>query len=132
MLQLSQAQLEQITRHLESCLPNEGCGLLGGTEGRVDRVVPVDNAAASPLRYRMDPAQQVRAQFAFEEAGLELIGIFHSHPLGPDGPSQADLREAAYPEAVHLICTRQAGKWRCRAYRYTKGGALELELALTD
>jgi proteasome lid subunit RPN8/RPN11 len=114
--------------HVDSCIPNEGCGLLGGREGRVAAVIPVANAAASPVRFQMDPAQQVRAQFRLEDQQLELVGIFHSHPLGPPGPSQTDLQEAAYPEAVQLIWFKEAAGWECRAFQYEDGTASEVAL----
>jgi proteasome lid subunit RPN8/RPN11 len=104
--------------------------LLGGRGNRVETVLPVQNTAASPIRFRMDPGQQVRAQFQLEDQALDLIGIFHSHPLGPPGPSLTDLQEAAYPEAVQLIWSRDGAKWVCRAFRYENGAAIEVPLVV--
>ena len=38
----------------------------------------MENAAASPLRYEMDPQGQFDALKAIEDAGEELLGIYHS------------------------------------------------------
>ncbi len=40
----------------------------------------------------------------FEDAGLELLAIYHSHPRGPATPSETDVARAFYPEAIYLIC----------------------------
>ena len=116
--------------HVAHETPMEACGLLAGSGSRVEQVVPIKNAAGSPVRFRMDPAEQIQALFSFEEYGLELIGIYHSHPAGPPGPSQIDLSEAAYPEVVQLIWFREDGTWTCRAYRYDDAGAIEASLTV--
>jgi proteasome lid subunit RPN8/RPN11 len=46
-----------------------------------------------------------------EAQGLEMVGIYHSHPHGPDSPSPTDIAEAYYPDAVYLIWFRQDGEW---------------------
>ena len=40
---------------------------------------PAENAAASPLRYEIDGAEQYRIQMAIDEADLDLGAIYHSH-----------------------------------------------------
>ncbi len=116
--------------HVAQVAPIEACGLLGGSNSRVQQVVPITNAAESQVRYRMDPAEQVGALFGFEERGIELVAIYHSHPSGPPGPSSIDIRENAYPEALQLIWFLEAGDWVCRAYRYGDSGAVEVPLGL--
>ena len=37
------------------------------------------NAEASPLRYEVDPQDQFRIMGEIEDAGEELVGIYHSH-----------------------------------------------------
>ncbi len=108
----------------------EACGLLGGSQSRVEEVVPIRNAAESQVRFRMDPTEQINALFGFEERGLELVSIYHSHPAGPPGPSHIDISEAAYPEAVQLIWFLEEGGWICRAYRYADRAAVELSIAI--
>jgi len=84
-------------------LPEEACGLLGGTGDRVVVVRPCANRAASPCRYEIAPQDVLRALREFAAAGLDALGIFHSHPAGTSAPSATDLREAAWPELVHVI-----------------------------
>jgi len=127
---LNEDQWASVLAHVQSCLPEEGCGLLGGRRGRVDQVIPVTNADHSPVRFRMEPREQIEAMVSLEESGLELVGIYHSHPDGPSGPSPIDLAEAAYPEAVHLILSSANAGWEGRAFRIRDGRGSEIPLVL--
>jgi len=90
--------------HAREDLPNECCGMIGGRDGVASRVVRVENAAASPLRYEMDPQGQYDALKAIEDAGEELIGIYHSHTRSAAYPSQTDVNEARmWPEQAYVI-----------------------------
>ena len=88
--------------HAESSSPLEACGLLAGKDGFVREVFLITNQAQSPVRFRMDPIEQLHAFDQMEAAGLELLGIFHSHPSGPETPSPTDIAEAAY-QVVQII-----------------------------
>lgn len=100
---LTRQQLEEIITHALEERPSEACGLLGGKEGRVEKVYPLPNAERSPVRYRAEPEAQLRAMTEIEEKGWEIVGIYHSHPWGPPYPSQVDIEMAYYPEAVYLV-----------------------------
>ncbi len=130
---LTEDQVREMIAHAQSTLPNEACGLLGGRTGRVQAVYPGANAERSPVRYRMDPQEQLRAMDAIELAGRDVVGIFHSHPQGPPVPSPTDLAQAYYPDAVYIILTRQrSGEWQIRGYNLSNGQsrkvALQVEL----
>ena len=127
-IKLTVQQYQQMLNHVAQEVPNEACGLLGGSRDQVLEVIPVKNTSESPFRFRMDPSEQVRALFGLEERGLELIAIYHSHPSGPPGPSLTDLSEAAYPEAYQLIWYQEGGNWKCSAYRYRADTTEEVPL----
>jgi proteasome lid subunit RPN8/RPN11 len=116
---LPRAHYQQMLEHLLGCLPAEGCGLVGGLPGelRSQLVLAVPNALNSPLRFRMAPAEQLKAFYALEARGLELLAVFHSHPAGPNHPSATDLAEFAYPGVLYLIWSPAAEGWQCLAYR---------------
>jgi len=115
-LTISPLQWKSIYKHLEACLPEEGCGLLGGRHGRVMAVCPVTNALHSPVRFRMVPEEQLKAFLWFEQHEMELVGIFHSHPNGPRHPSGTDLAQFAYPDVVSLICWPAEGSWEAKGF----------------
>jgi len=64
----------------------------------------VQNAAASPLRYEMDPKAQYEAWKSIEDDGRELLAIYHSHTKSAAYPSQTDVNQAvAWPEQIYVI-----------------------------
>jgi proteasome lid subunit RPN8/RPN11 len=103
-MKISQTLIDEMVAHAREDLPNECCGMVGGQDGQATTVVRVENAAASPLRYEMDPQGQFDALKRIEGAGEELIGIYHSHTRSAAYPSQTDVNEAVmWPEQVYLI-----------------------------
>ena len=112
-------------------LPLEACGLLAGNRGVVEVVLPVKNVAKSPVRFRMDPVEQLRAFAQIEAASQEIIAIFHSHPLGPSIPSPTDISENSY-EVVNLIWSPNGGKWQARGFWIESGHAAEVPLVVTE
>jgi proteasome lid subunit RPN8/RPN11 len=78
--------------------------MVGGVDGEARVVRRVANAAASPLRFEMDPKGQIDAYNAIEGNGEELLAIYHSHTKSAAYPSQTDVNQAvAWPEQVYLI-----------------------------
>lgn len=102
--------------HVDSLAPEEACGVIGGGAGQASIVIPIENMYHSPVRYRMEPQAQWNALQRLEREGLELIGIYHSHPSGPEEPSLSDVKRAYYPEAFYLIWFKKEGIWQCSAY----------------
>ncbi len=119
--------------HVSACLPEEGCGLLGGRFdsggiARVEVVFPIENELHSPVRFRMSPLEQLRAFQEIERHDLDLVGIFHSHPTGPDQPSATDLAEFFYPGVpVVIISPGTAGDWQVKVFSIENSQAVALE-----
>ena len=133
------ADLETIIDHCRRELPNEACGILGGRTGRVEAVHPVQSTCPSPVRYVMDPREQLRALDEISRAGGELVGIYHSHPDGPATPSSIDLEGACwpgttlpnYPGAVQLIVSlRDRGAPVVKGYAPSAGTFTEVPVAI--
>ncbi|HEU4739783.1 MAG TPA: M67 family metallopeptidase [Solirubrobacterales bacterium] len=109
-MRISQQLIDEMVAHAREDLPNECCGMIGGREGEATSVVRVENSAASPLRYEMDPQGQFDALKAIEAAGDELLGIYHSHTRSAAYPSQTDVNQAvAWPEQVYVIVSLENG-----------------------
>ncbi len=129
---------EELLAHSRSELPNEACGLLGGdlVSGRATAFHPARNSEASPLRYNVHPDDLVRIVFAIEDAGEDLVGIFHSHTRSPAVPSATDRRAAQYPEAFYVLATLadpDAGPAESlRAWRIRDGSSTEVPLEIAD
>ncbi|MBI2330961.1 MAG: M67 family metallopeptidase [Chloroflexi bacterium] len=117
--------------HVDSQLPLEACGLLAGRGSSVESVLVVTNQAQSPVRYVMDPIEQLHAFEWIESQGLDLLGIFHSHPMGPEMVSPTDIAEAAY-DVVYVIVFRTDGKWRTRGFWIEDGSYEEVALQISQ
>jgi proteasome lid subunit RPN8/RPN11 len=103
-MRIAQSLIDEMVAHAREDLPNECCGMVGGVDGEATEVIRVQNAAASPLRYEMDPKAQYDAYKAIEDQGHELLGIYHSHTKSAAYPSQTDVNQAvAWPDQVYLI-----------------------------
>ncbi len=106
--------------HVAREFPNEACGMVAGTDGISRAVYPIPNVERSPTRYRMEPRAQLAAFEAMDEAGWDLLAIYHSHPYGQAYPSAVDVAEAAYP-VVYLIWAPVGKHWFCRGF-WLEGG----------
>jgi proteasome lid subunit RPN8/RPN11 len=111
-LSISQAHLDQIHAHGESTYPEEGAGFLVGADGRVERILPLPNACedgARHNRYTFAPRDYLDAEDLADSLGLNLIGVFHSHPDHPNRPSEFD-REWAQPVFTYIITSVEDGR----------------------
>ncbi|MBK8618583.1 MAG: M67 family metallopeptidase [Anaerolineales bacterium] len=113
--------------HVDSLSPLEACGLLAGQDSKVEAVLAVTNQAQSPTRYVMDPIEQLNAFEQIESSGLDLIGIFHSHPTGPETVSPTDIAQAAYA-VVYIILARVENLWSARGFWIEDGAFREVAL----
>lgn len=126
---LTNEQLQQMIAHVDSHVPLEACGLLAGKGSNVESVLMVTNQAQSPVRYVMDPIEQLNAFEWIDSQGLDLLGIFHSHPAGPETVSPTDIAEAAY-DVVYVILARMDGAWRTRGFWIQDSAYTEVALQI--
>ena len=121
---------QQVLDHARSAPDVEVCGLIAAKHGVPVRCVPVGNIAAQPQQhFTMDPQQQIDAFRMLREQGEQLFAIYHSHPQGPACPSDTDLQQAGYPDAVQIIVALQAST-PLRCFRFIEGTVQELRLAV--
>jgi len=116
--------LEEATR----ALPNECCGLLLGRAGRIECAVPCANVHADPARhFEIDPAALIAAHKAARGGGPQLLGYYHSHPMGRAEPSATDRALAGGDGRIWAIVAGGA----IALWRDSPGGfeALPLRLA---
>jgi proteasome lid subunit RPN8/RPN11 len=107
--------LQVMIDHAEADYPRECCGLILGVGDRVVAVEPMLNVWVGEVghslrdRYAIDPAEMLRVMKAGRERGLEIIGIYHSHPDHPAEPSECD-RAQAWPQYRYVILSVVQGK----------------------
>ncbi len=114
-LKIGSDLLSQIHAHGESAYPEEGAGLLFGTADGEDKTItaifPMGNAredAARHNRYLLTPQDYLRGEQEAARRGLDVLGVFHSHPDHPNRPSEFD-REWAMPWFSYIITTVETG-----------------------
>lgn len=121
---------ERLLLDVESRIPEEACGLLAGLGSKVLEIIPIENIYHSPHRYRMNPEAQLSAFQYLEEQGWEMLAIYHSHPEGPAQPSNTDIEEAYYPEAVYIILSPDDGNFSPRGYIIIEGAVQEIPIRI--
>lgn len=111
-MKITDAQLKQIYAHAKEIYPHECCGfLIGAFEngGQVQQVRRATNQNTERTdRFVISPEEFAQAQFAADDAGLDIIGIYHSHPDWPPIPSQTDM-DNAWEEVYYLIASIHEG-----------------------
>jgi proteasome lid subunit RPN8/RPN11 len=130
-LTLRKEHWHEMLQYVDAQVPLEAGGLLAGTDNQVERVIRVRNQAQSPVRFVMDPHEQLKAFDWIESRGMDLLGIFHSHPAGPETVSVTDIAEAAYP-VVHVIWSPRGDRWQARAFWIEDGQPSEVGLQIIE
>ena len=115
--------------------PNETCGVLVGasTDGRVrvERVFQARNLNTERARdrYVLDPDDLMTADEAAREAGLDIVGFWHTHPDHPALPSETD-REAAWDGYSYVILSVSGARVEdLRSWRLNGAGFVEEQVA---
>lgn len=131
--------LERMRRHGEETYPHECCGfMLGSAEDGMQSILeirsqPNERTDSRENRFIISPEQFKAAETYARKAGLQLVGIYHSHPDSPARPSEYD-RDQAWPWFSYVIVSVKGGKaaeanaWQLRDDR-SGFDALTLETA---
>jgi proteasome lid subunit RPN8/RPN11 len=115
MLIIPENLLAEVEANGERAFPEEGAGFLLGelhTHREVRHVMPLPNQRESGTRckrYLISAKEFLNAELGAEAKGLQLLGVFHSHPDHPGRPSEFD-REWAQPTLSYLITAVMDGK----------------------
>jgi proteasome lid subunit RPN8/RPN11 len=119
----------EIIAHAQIGYPDEVCGIIAARSGvgvalyRGQNVSPTRQTA-----YELD-AETLARQIEFEEQGLTLAAIYHSHPAGPETPSPTDVARAFYPDSVYIICSlAEPDRPSVRGFRIVNGQVQEVLL----
>lgn len=97
--------------------------MLGGVGETVKLVIPVTNILHSPTRFQMDAGEQLKAFLRLEKKGMQMIAIFHSHPIGPEQPSMNDIEKHFYPGTAVVILAKDR-VWKINAF-LIEGGVVK-------
>ena len=129
-MRISRDLLAEIVAHAREDAPNECCGMVAARDGAAVRVYRAQNAAASPLRYEIEPHDQYRIEMDIEDQGMDLGAIYHSHTRSDPVPSQTDVNLAFHPDALYVIVGVAGEEPDVRAWRIVDGGVSQAELSV--
>jgi len=95
-LVLTEAQRQILSKEAIDKKPNECCALLFGKNDNgkilVNEIFIAENIEKSPLNFTISNEQLIQGYKMAEDKGLEVIGIFHSHPDSDPYPSATDKK----------------------------------------
>jgi proteasome lid subunit RPN8/RPN11 len=115
VIRLSPETLEEIRSHGAGTYPEECCGaLVGSVQGGSKSVLHLrpfrnGNPEGRERRYFVGPDDWRDAETWAQARGLDIVGIYHSHPDHPARPSEFD-REHAWPWYSYLIVSVERGR----------------------
>jgi proteasome lid subunit RPN8/RPN11 len=116
MIEVLQEPWQIMVAHAESTYPNECCGAMLGQrrDGAkiVTEAVPLTNsfAGAQGDRFQIKPEDLLAADRAARDRGLDVIGIFHSHPDCDAYFSETDLKNSC-PWFSFVVISVQDGRF---------------------
>ncbi|MHA2097343.1 MAG: Mov34/MPN/PAD-1 family protein [Candidatus Kariarchaeaceae archaeon] len=114
-IQIPISEYQKIEAHGEETFPEECCGILIGNyndgiasvvEARRMRNV---NEGSKNTRYNIDPLDLVKLEDELDEVGLQILGIYHSHPNHPAKLSETDFK-FAWPNLSYAVLSVCKGK----------------------
>jgi proteasome lid subunit RPN8/RPN11 len=138
MPRIPRAIVDAMVAHAREDLPNEACGMVHARDGVPVEAHRVDNVAASPYRYEMNPLQMMRLENRRDETGETLFAIYHSHVASEARPSPTDVRmaffppgeldrEPMYPETYYVLVSLAHEPADVRAFFIRQGGGIDEE-----
>jgi [CysO sulfur-carrier protein]-S-L-cysteine hydrolase len=139
-LQIPRLLYEAMVAQAVMELPNECCGLLGGTVveeagrrlGRVVSRYALVNAAANPRLFESDARSMFAAMKDMRQRGMDVVAVYHSHPTSEPVPSRTDLERNYSEDVVNLIISLQDVEPRVRGWWLTASGYCEAEWEVVE
>jgi [CysO sulfur-carrier protein]-S-L-cysteine hydrolase len=131
-MRISQELYDEMLAHAREKNPEECCGIVSTKNGAGQRLYRITNIEASPLKFVMDPREQLRAYTEIDDAGLDLGAIYHSHTRSEPYPSQTDINfSEPWPGVVWIIVGLAGSDPEVRAYEISDGQVAEVELSVS-
>lgn len=104
---ITKSQRQLLIEHAKKHAPNESCALLFGKVSKEDYTVQevflTKNVDGSPINFTISNEELLRGYTLAEQRGLEVIGIFHSHPHSEAIPSDTDKKFMEVNPVVWVI-----------------------------
>jgi proteasome lid subunit RPN8/RPN11 len=102
-------ELVPLENHWENHSADEPIPALGNLNENMNPTADLEAIYTKHRRYAIDPKDMLRLQKQARSQGLNIIGIYHSHPDHEAVPSECD-RLLAWPEYIYTIVSVCKGK----------------------
>ncbi|MCP4258388.1 MAG: M67 family metallopeptidase [Planctomycetes bacterium] len=106
-LEIPNTIYQQMLTQAKALAPIEDCGILAGSNCKVEKLYKMTNVDNSRTHYMMEPKEQFATIKDIRSAGLEMLAIYHSHPETPARPSAEDIRLALTQNVIYVIVSLQ-------------------------
>lgn len=131
-LKITKGDIDFLVEYAKKELPYEAVAILLGIRRNGEFLVkvlrPVKNVLRSTIEFQVDPIELYSAYLEAEKRGLEVIGIFHSHPAPPH-PSPLDVKYMRLNPVVWLIAS--SINWAIKAFIF-KGEVKEVKMKIME
>ncbi len=101
---------EQMVAQAKALAPIEACGILAGKDNKAEKLFEMTNADNRSDHFMMEPKEQFTVVKNIRSADLEVLAIYHSHPVTPARASAEDIRLALTPDVIYVIVSLQDAK----------------------
>jgi proteasome lid subunit RPN8/RPN11 len=130
-VQIPRTLANQLLHQAQLSPSQEVCGLVG-QRGEQCECYPIENVATdASVLFALNASEQLAAFKSMREKGQSLFAIYHSHPSSPPLPSQIDIEDANYRDALYLIISLNTkGVLEMRGFYLKAGQTEEVELIL--
>jgi proteasome lid subunit RPN8/RPN11 len=122
MIHIPKAINDDMFAHAKEGFPLEVCGILGGSGDTVTTIYRMTNTDASNEHFMMEPKEQFAVVKDLRAKGIDMLGIYHSHPETPARPSEEDIKLALTPDVSYLIVSlAEAGSPDIKSFKINAG-----------
>ena len=121
MIRISKTIVEEIHKQGLQEAPYEACGYLAGLDDSLVRVFPMKNVDHSEEHFSLDPQEQFAVIKKVRQEALQLLAVYHTHPVSPARPSEEDIRLAYDPDIIYVIGSLAEKDFVVRAFNIKNG-----------
>lgn len=93
--------------------PIEACGYLAGNNDIITQAIKMRNVDNSPDHFSFEVKEQFDVVKKVRNSGMQIIGIYHTHPETPARMSEEDIRLANDTNIIYLIYSLKNDDFKC-------------------
>lgn len=130
MLRIKSHIIKKIYEQGKKEIPLEACGYLVGTDNQVVESYAMYNVDQSEEHFTLDPAEQFKVIKDARSKGLEVLAVYHTHPVTPARPSAEDIRLAFDPNIIYVIGSLAEPEIVVKAFRIINSEVTPVEIII--